>query len=191
MVWFWYILDLNGLVWFYSGLVRSEWVCFSVVWCLLVWFGVIYTFLDANQCFMMWFWCDLVLSDLVWFWSDLVRLEVCFVVVWCLLVWFEHFWVLINVLWYDLVLNDFVWFYLCLVRSELVCFGVFGVVWYDLYIFWVLINVLWCDFGVICFWVIWCKFIQVWLDWSGFVLVWFGVFWSFGLVWCDLYICGC
>ena len=42
-----------------------SWFAFGVIWCLLVRFGVIYTFLGSNGCFMLWFGCDLVLNDLV------------------------------------------------------------------------------------------------------------------------------
>ena len=35
---------------------------FGVVLCLLVWFGVICTFIGANQCFMVCFGYDLVLN---------------------------------------------------------------------------------------------------------------------------------
>ena len=60
---FWCDLIQNHLVWFYSGLVRSE-----LVWCGL------YIFSD-NRCILVWFGCDFVRNHLVWFYSGLVRLE--------------------------------------------------------------------------------------------------------------------
>ena len=48
-------LVLGDLLGFYSGLVRSEWVCFGVVWCLLVWFGVVCTFLVLMY---VWLYCN-------------------------------------------------------------------------------------------------------------------------------------
>ena len=38
---------------------------FGVIWCLLVWFGMIFPFLGSNGCFVVWFGYDLVLNDLV------------------------------------------------------------------------------------------------------------------------------
>ena len=35
------------------GLVMSEWICFGLIWRVLVRFGVIYTLLGANRCFMV------------------------------------------------------------------------------------------------------------------------------------------
>ena len=42
-----------------------NYLVFGVIWCLLVWFGVIFTFFSCNGCFLAWFGCDWVLSDLV------------------------------------------------------------------------------------------------------------------------------
>ena len=42
-----------------------SWFAFGVVWCLLVWFGVIFTFFGGYRCFIVSFGCDLVLNDLV------------------------------------------------------------------------------------------------------------------------------
>ena len=66
LVWFGCDLFLNDLVWYYWGQVRSD---FISCWCSLVsyvWFGVIFTFFSVNPCFVVWFWCDLVLNYLVW-----------------------------------------------------------------------------------------------------------------------------
>ena len=42
-----------------------SWFVFGVVWCLMVWFGVIFTFFCGNRCFIVLFGCGLVLNDLV------------------------------------------------------------------------------------------------------------------------------
>ena len=59
----------------------------------------------------------------------------------------------------------------------------FGVFWCGLFISGMLINVLWCDLVLS----------NLVLFYSGLVrLEWvcFGVVWSFGVVWCDLYFFG-
>ena len=128
-----------------SGLVRSKWVCFGMVWCVLVRFGVIYTFfllIDVLWCHLgvIWFWlicCDLILVwfgrsgfVLVWFgvfWCGWVLFVKKNCANQCFMVWFE----------YNLVRNDLVWFYSGLVRSEFLSFSVwfwfgvfFVVVWW-------------------------------------------------------------
>ena len=84
LVWFGCDLFLNDLVWYYCGQVRSDSVCFVVVWCLLVFFDVIFIFFSSNGCFLAWFGCLLVLRDLVWYywgqvWSELVCFSYCLV----------------------------------------------------------------------------------------------------------------
>ena len=129
-----------------------SWFMFGVVWCLLMWFGVICTFFVVIDV-LWWFECDLVLNDLVWYYWGLARSElVCFLcgfvsfgVLWCdfyifgdnrcFIVWFEC----------DLFLNDLLWYYWGQVRSELACFGVFwcSLVWFVRFL--VVIDVLLCD----------------------------------------------
>ena len=42
-----------------------SWFVFGVVWCLMVWFGVIFTLFGSNECVLVLFGCDLFLNDLV------------------------------------------------------------------------------------------------------------------------------
>ena len=65
---------LNDLVWFSSGLVRSEWVCFWYIWYLLVWFGIFWYGVICTWFLMVIevLWCNfgviwLVLNNLTWF----------------------------------------------------------------------------------------------------------------------------
>ena len=136
----WYdIIDVSlGLSWF----------AFGVVWCLLVWFGVIFTIFGCYGCLIVWFGCDLVLNDLVWnYCGQIISKLVCFSYCWCLIVWFDVIFALFCVnrciiVWFvcDLVLNNLVWYYWGQVRSDLFCFWCdlvyLGVVLCDLYIIW-------------------------------------------------------
>ena len=42
-----------------------NWFVFGIVYCLMVWFGVIDKFFCSNGYFLVWFGCDLFLNDLV------------------------------------------------------------------------------------------------------------------------------
>ena len=66
----WCDLVLNDLVWFYSGLVRLECVCFDVVffWCDLYIFWMLINVLWSGFG-MIWFrviWCDFIKVWLDW-----------------------------------------------------------------------------------------------------------------------------
>ena len=127
-------LVLNDFVWFYGGLVRLEWVCFGgfgVFWCSLVWF------VDANQCFMVWSWCDLFWRIWCYFihvwldWSGFILVWCLFSVVWCD---FDFSLMLINVLWceFRVIWCDYIqvsldWSgFALVVWCHLVWFGVIG-----------------------------------------------------------------
>ena len=106
------------IFWFYRLGVISLWMIwtdifefrlglncalFGVIWCLLVWFSVIFTYFSVNRCFIVWFECDLVLNYLMWYYLGHVwSVFGCFGVVWCLIVWLcviFTFLVLTEVLW--------------------------------------------------------------------------------------------
>ena len=173
-----------------------SWFLFGVIWCLLVWFGVICIFFGGNQCSLMRFGCDLFLNDLVWYYWGQVRSElVCF---WCGLVfysviwWFLHCLVLRDVFWRGLGVICFrmIWCDIIEVRLGLTWF-VFGVVWCILVWFGVICiffdgnQCFWCDLVVISFWMIWCDIIEVKLGLSWFLFC--GLV-SYGVVRCDFYI---
>ena len=42
-----------GMIWcdITEGRLGQSWFVFGVVWCLMVWFGVIFAFVDGHQCF--------------------------------------------------------------------------------------------------------------------------------------------
>ena len=127
LAWYGWDLVLSDLVWYYWGQVRSELVSFGILWCLMVWFGVIYPFLWGYGWFIVWFGCDLVLNDLVWYyWVRLGQSWFVFGVVWCLMVSFRVIFTVFGsngcfIVWFgcDLIRNDFVWYYWSQVSSVL------------------------------------------------------------------------
>ena len=181
-------------MWFYWGLVRYELVCFWRVWCLLVWFGMIWIFCYANLCFTMWFECELFLNDLEWcYWALVISEWVCF---WCGLVSFDVVW------WNLYIFMSHRCFMVCLsVIYFWMIWSDFAEVWLDLSGF--IFGVVWCVlvwFVIVCahrcsmVWFV-CDLILndlVWFYWglvsSEFVCFWCGLV-SFGVVWCDFYIC--
>ena len=170
------------------------WFVFGVVWCLMVWFGVIFTLFCVNRCFIVK--CDLVLNYLVSCYVCQVRSEmVCF---WCALVsfgvvWWDFYICFGNrcfIVWFgcDLFLDDLIWYYWRQLRSELVCFRCglmcFGVVSSDFSIFGgygCLIVWFGCDLVLnYLLWYYWGQIISNLVCFS-YCLV------SYSVVWCDFY----